>query len=233
MRRPVNIRQPINCEPCRKRKIRCSRNGVPCDTCERRGCSSRCTYLRPGDSGSAQLRTDGPAPISSGPNNAELLNRINSLETIMQRHMGAQYLNNGQNPSRGSSAVMPTTEQDDPSRREPPSPESFTTSPRAVGTLNISETGDVQYEPRSSQWMSVIANPSIQASINCITDGVEYDLGAFPFEASGVTTRKDLLAVLPPTRQCNQLKDVYFKVFSPVHKSRAASSSTSPMLTPA
>jgi hypothetical protein len=65
--------------------------------------------------------------------------------------------------------------------------------------------------------MSVIANPSIQASINCITDGAEYYFGAFPFEASGVTTRKDLLAILPPTRQCNQLKDVYFEVFSPVY----------------
>lgn len=219
MRRPVNIRQPINCEPCRKRKIRCSRNGVPCDTCERRGCSSRCTYLRPDSSGSTQLRSESSGPVCSGPNNTELLSRIHSLEAMMQQHLGAQYLNNGQKPPRGSSAMNPTVEPDDSSRQEPLSPESFTASPRAVGTLNVSETGDMQYEPRSSQWMSVIANPSIQASINCITDGLGYDLGAFPFDAGGVATRKDLLAILPPRRQCDQLKDVYFKVFSPVYSS--------------
>ncbi|KAE8446429.1 hypothetical protein EG329_012034 [Mollisiaceae sp. DMI_Dod_QoI] len=111
-----------------------------------------------------------------------------------------------------------------------PSPESFTTelsshqthspdrpSPREVGVLSSSSNGDTRYEPRSSQWTSVLANTNLSIATPSLED--QEDSGAsfgFPFNASPVASMEELLSILPPTQQCEVLKNRYFTVFSPL-----------------
>lgn len=69
-----SIRQPVSCEPCRRRKIKCSRERAPCSTCRRRQCPESCIYLG---------TKDVPEP------NRELLARIDNLEDMLRKHTEA------------------------------------------------------------------------------------------------------------------------------------------------
>ena len=227
MPRPTNIRQPVSCEPCRKRKIRCSRTRVPCEACQRRGCSSQCTYQRPHAFTSDRLSTGSQSSSPPQSSSDDLVNRIRNLETLLQKSIDAQSSNaidqqNSAAPltaSSFSSTGISNANQYRPFGSLgslPPSPDSLTGLPYTTGTLDVSENGYARYEPRSSQWTSVLANLSIQASLEGEAAKAEDDVGSFPFMDSPVKARRELVGILPPMRYCDQLKDVYFIVFSPV-----------------
>jgi hypothetical protein len=79
---PSSVRQPVSCEPCRKRKIKCSRTRPPCSTCQRRGCPTSCIYV-------GHPLTYGESS-SSGVGNEELLVRISNLENMLKKQMGTK-----------------------------------------------------------------------------------------------------------------------------------------------
>ncbi|EEP75999.1 predicted protein [Uncinocarpus reesii 1704] len=54
-------RLPVSCEPCRKRKIRCTRNGPPCETCLRRDSGPTAMHL------SEAMRRQSPAKQQPDP----------------------------------------------------------------------------------------------------------------------------------------------------------------------
>ncbi|KAI9818762.1 MAG: hypothetical protein M1827_007582 [Pycnora praestabilis] len=170
------------------------------------------------------MRNDGEVSTPPQTGNDELVDRIRSLESLLQRHINTQASESPekqalQTPSTVSSSALSANDQFTHLgswSSQPTSPESTSRLPYNTGTLRVSETGYVQFLPRSSQWTSVLANPSVQASLEVVTAGVDDEVGGFPFEDTPAAARSVLLAILPPKQQCDQLIDVYFRVFSPL-----------------
>lgn len=218
-----SVRQPVSCEPCRRRKIKCSRTRPPCETCQRRGVVDSCVYKKTHD--------ETLSSVTAAPNE-ELLNRINNLEILLRKYTGTQIPNSAGAGQLTSSMLSPPMEYRQPVEPSP-LPSSFTSEspsqisyssepiksmpPRRLGVLTTSPTGNVRYEAQSSQWTSVLANTSLSNLTPALDDSEDSVPGSgFPFTSSPPSSMEELLAVLPPTQQCNYLKDIYFVVFSPV-----------------
>lgn len=215
--RTTKVRQPVSCEPCRKRKIRCSRTRPPCDTCQRRRCVDSCIYPNPQDA--------APAPqTASSDVNGMLLTRISNLENVLRQH--TQVI--GERDLMGGSMLSPPTEE--ASQSYGLSPDSFTgvaqmsytpasLSPQHVGSLITSTSGNTRYEPRMSQWTAVLANTGMDLAAPSLEEAPdsprEVECG-FPFTLGPVPSTEELIALLPPIQHCDYLKNTYFKVFSPV-----------------
>ncbi|KAF2174190.1 hypothetical protein M409DRAFT_49053 [Zasmidium cellare ATCC 36951] len=94
MSAPRARRLPVSCEPCRVRKIRCTRDAAPCSTCQRRGVADECRYAarpRPPRHDSNAYTIAPISPLSSGASNAasghgsiELADRVRKLEQLLQ-----------------------------------------------------------------------------------------------------------------------------------------------------
>jgi hypothetical protein len=218
-RHPISVRQPISCEPCRHRKIKCSRTRPSCETCRRRGCVDRCVYKGSRDS----------EPLMSGGTlngNEELLSRISNLEKLLQKHTGTDIPNGDGHHGVTSSMLSPPTDFGQNSHLSPesltsessshPYPSDYSSSQR-IGVLTSTVNGNVRYEPKSSQWTSVLANTNLSLNTPSMEDPDETgSTFGFPFTTSAVSSIDTLLALLPPMQQCDYLKDRYFTVFSPV-----------------
>lgn len=213
--RPMpSVRQPVSCEPCRRRKIKCSRTRPPCDTCQRRGLAENCVYL-----GSRE------SPASSNSND-ELLRRINNLEALLRKQTSAGHENNS--PTSLLSPPLDETERGLHQSPQSLASEDLITqvsSPanqptRSTGTLVTSLDGNIRYEPSLSGWNSVLANTTLSATQRLLTSEDDVVDRGFPFTSEPVPSYDDLLSLLPPVQQCNYLKDKYFAVFSPVSFTR-------------
>ncbi|KAN0082228.1 hypothetical protein V8E54_003526 [Elaphomyces granulatus] len=208
----VSRRLPISCEPCRKRKIKCPRDRRPCQTCLRRGLhADECVYLgRPRLSSEQASGTDASVQ-------KELLERIRNLEDLLQRQIGAHRSPQRSDPESPSVTVTSSARTISDLDRAVESTISRFETPGHVGSLQVSATGHVRYVPVASQWNSVLANNSTSESSEKLeTHGADQGDLALPFDCHGPTSTRDLLALLPPARYCDVLKDVYFRVFSPL-----------------
>lgn len=213
-RHNISARQPVSCEPCRQRKIKCSRTKPVCDTCQRRRCVDRCIYKN--------VRDGGIVTITASAND-ELLNRISNLEQLLKKHTGAEI------PGFVDEYSMIPSPPVDVSQNSQLSPESFVSdnshqistsdyqSPLSSGVLTSTSSGNVRYEPRSSQWTSVLANTNLSIETPSLDDqeGSSIAFG-FPFIETTAPSIEELLSSLPPMQQCDYLKNQYFAVFSPV-----------------
>ena len=209
-----SVRQPVSCEPCRKRKIKCSRDSQPCQTClRRRVASDQCVYK-----GS---REESPLQISNS-THQQLVDRIGNLERLLKHHTGSEIpIANGES----SSILSPLIES---YQHLQSLPNSFTSELNLetsnptehtdrLGVLTSTGNGNVRYEPRASQWTSVLTNTGLSVDTPLLDDGNDTDLSSgFPFTSSSVPSKDELLSILPPIQHCDYLKDSYFKVFSPV-----------------
>ncbi|KAH9209154.1 hypothetical protein DL95DRAFT_344754, partial [Leptodontidium sp. 2 PMI_412] len=212
---PASVRQPISCEPCRHRKIKCSRTRPFCDTCRRRGCINRCVYK-------GSRETDAALPQSSS--NEELLNRINNLEQLLKQHTNVSLrpINGQINNSIPSPLDSCQTFQLSPeSLVSEPSSQAALLSDQATsarhGVLTSTAQGDVRYEPRTSQWTSVLANTNLSIATPSLDDPDDSGMSSgFPFDSSPVSSIDEILSILPPIQQCDYLKNQYFSVFSPL-----------------
>ncbi|KAF8848898.1 hypothetical protein BDZ45DRAFT_254302 [Acephala macrosclerotiorum] len=164
------------------------------------------------------------------PSNTELLNRIRNLEKLLSQQTGAQIPNASGRMSPAPS--QPTeTRQDVHGQTGQLSPVSFTSgdfsqqtfspdrpSSRGVGVLNSAPNGNTRYEPRSAQWTSVLANTSLSIATPSLDDQEESAVSfGFPFTTSPVASMEELLSILPPTQQCDMLKNRYFcRIFTDI-----------------
>jgi hypothetical protein len=210
----ISVRQPVSCEPCRHRKIKCSRTKPTCETCQRRRCADRCVYKNARDGDSSNLS------LSS---NDELLNRISILEHLLEKHTGAHIPGRNENHSMipAPPMKMGQTSQLSPESLISESPsQSYPTdyqTPVSGGVLTSTSSGNVRYEPRSSQWTSVLANTNLSIEAPSLEDQENSSIiCGFPFTDTTVPSTDELLSLLPPTQQCDYLKNQYFAVFSPV-----------------
>ena len=161
------------------------------------------------------------------PSNEELLNRISNLEALLVRQSSSQAFEMGYGDRCSSNLISTPRESRQMGQLSPASIISDNSSPSTValperpsygiGALKTTGDGNVRYEPNLSQWTSVLANTSLSTSTTSIVDA---DAGVltngFPFSCGPVPSLDDLLAILPPSQQCDYLKDMYFSVFSPV-----------------
>ncbi|CBF70692.1 hypothetical protein AN5859.2 [Aspergillus nidulans FGSC A4] len=188
--RPAGKRLPISCQACRTRKIRCSRDGRPCQTCVRRGLGAEdCVYL-----GQPRLSSENSSTADTTVH-AELLARIRNLEDMLQRQVSSY--SGGPNSPLASPGSLTGSFSD----LDSPTGPGFTSYPRSsmvnsVGTLQTFASGD--------------SLPDINSEVPDDDDDVCLPL------AGNAATREELLALLPPSRYCDALKDVYFRVFSPI-----------------
>jgi hypothetical protein len=194
-------RQPLSCENCRKRKIKChnSSSQVPCATCVRRGHSQSCFFRRLG------LGIADMSQQDSSSNEGELLYRIRNLEDLLRQQIAQS---SQQPPQRLAST--PTT-SDDPS-----SPE-YRLGSLPSPTHRTHQSGKIINSPAGYQYFSPRAS-TLDASL--VQDLPEpgpppSSTTGFPFSDT-ICTRGMLLDTLPPSRQCDELKCVFFEVFSPV-----------------
>jgi hypothetical protein len=89
---------------------------------------------------------------------------------------------------------------------------------RNVGSLSISPAGHVRFEPRASQLNSELAQQSTQDYADELQKNNKEEACGFPFTWDVPPSRSELLGRLPPGRYCDELKCVYFRVFSPVRR---------------
>ncbi|KAJ5733467.1 hypothetical protein N7493_002253 [Penicillium malachiteum] len=212
--RSTGKRLPISCQACRTRKIRCSRDGRPCQTCVRRGLGAEdCIYL-----GQPRLSTEQSQSGDSNVQN-ELLARIRNLEGLLQKQMmnsqATTPVAGATSPQGAVSATGSYSESDVGAGMEPWDFRS--TMFGNVGSLQTSSSGHVRYVPLASQWESVVVkSPAAECLRDSDSDIVDDDDLQIPLARNGSVSRTELLALLPPGRYCDNLKEVYFRVFSPV-----------------
>ncbi|KAF3892482.1 C6 zinc finger domain-containing protein [Trichophyton interdigitale] len=224
-------RLPVSCEPCRKRKIRCPRNGPPCDTCIRRGLGmADCFFL-----GQSRNQLNASSAESSKIVQQELLQRIRNLEDLLKKHVGAHAIVGGGQAGQDEPVSPPTTNASAGTEADCGSNKSFSNSnnkhnnnndnnssdlPQSllqnVGSLSISPQGHVRFEPQSSKLDFHLAQISASEYRNQVNSVNEEKPSGFPFGCDDPASRDRLLARLPPSRYCDALKDTYFRVFSPL-----------------
>ncbi|KAL4866627.1 hypothetical protein BDV12DRAFT_210355 [Aspergillus spectabilis] len=190
-------RLPLSCENCRRRKIRCISSGylAPCDTCLRRGYASTCRFRRQ-DTQDRGLQDQSE----------RLVGNVSTLEDLLRQNiavtsalLGRQH---GSLPSPDSSPAvsMPMIEEHIPS--EPASRR------RQSGHLVESPSNHVRFIPSNDLGDSDLIDAMHESTPGCST--------GFPFFEQSVTVSDELLDMLPPLPQLEELKSAYFRVFSPL-----------------
>jgi hypothetical protein len=191
-RRPLNVRKPLNCKPCRQRKIRCARDGLPCRTCVQRGCVENCVYEHPTSFKTSQTQSQISAATVE-----DLNARIKHLEGLVIDNISP----------RGDTSTSSFEGFDPPSHPASTNGTSLSTDSLPISTrgiLRVSPDGYVRFQPKESHWNSILRTAD---------QNQEDFTGGFPV---GDAKKEELLAMLPPKSQCTQLKNMYMACFSPV-----------------
>lgn len=150
---------------------------------------------------------------------SELLARIRNLEALLQKQMSSQAgtpSGGAVSPLGGTSAAGSFSEPEIGPGFE--AWDSLVPMMDNVGRLHTSPSGHVRYVPLASQWESLVAkSPAAECLRGFDSDTTEDDDDLqIPLARNGSISRAELLAILPPGRYCDTLKDVYFQVFSTV-----------------
>ncbi|KIW78175.1 hypothetical protein Z517_08008 [Fonsecaea pedrosoi CBS 271.37] len=196
-------RVPLSCENCRKRKIKCSGERPFCDTCARRGFSHTCFYLRQN------------VQIPAGTSSDEVLQRVRRVENLLERQVYLLEQRLEPSPKSNSSNQDTLSQHQSSSVNSSPWTEieatpSETAPATNVGTILVSEEGYERFIPGLASSDAESVNELIQSA------SAPPMSSSFPFSAEALAARRALLDTLPPGRQCDELKDIFFEVFSPL-----------------
>ncbi|KAF9249531.1 transcriptional regulator family: Fungal Specific TF [Penicillium roqueforti] len=217
-------RLPISCEPCRVRKIRCPRNGPACGTCIRRRVPlEQCVY-------STRRKPSQRQPQQSQPQARPLENRSSSPETTLQPHYQGLagepdadlvariekleqllHAKNQQPDTTPSSLNFPQLDSEVQETRRLGPVTTFTT-----GTLIPSTSGHVRFLPFTSGRRVFSRATQESPFLSQESAMIDTPSGPYPFGEHDAENRPNLLAKLPPTEYCNQLKDLYFHSIAPL-----------------
>lgn len=194
-------RQPISCENCRNRKIKCTGGRAPCDSCIRRGFQSTCHFLR------------CSSTPHQGTSYSDLIERISYLENSLKEHID-------HNPSCQRSTRLLTPA--DISSTASTSPEvaislsgqveSAVSNFPLTGFLLKSPGGYIRFVPHTEAFNS----EDMAAFMHTESPDSNSSVADFPFSSDSLSSRQTLLELLPSKRQCDELIKRYLNVFSPV-----------------
>lgn len=200
MRASRHKRMPINCEPCRVRKIRCPRDDIPCGTCKRRGVpSANCVFAQRPSASSFQPDSEPSMPLS--PVSASNPSREVQDDDLVARITRIERMLSDQQRQTQDFTI-------DFSLSHSPNPVTTDSVLGGRGVLQVSTSGHVRFVP---SW------PTTEPDDETCHDHCE-DLVS-PFGTQYMTHGLgifDMLAMLPPSDSCTRLKDVYFESFSPL-----------------
>lgn len=192
-------RQPISCENCRNRKIKCTGGRAPCESCVRRGFGASCYFVR----------SAGPSRDSTL--YEDLVERIASLELLLRQHITVDV------PCRRN--TIPTTppggsseESSSPNVTASADDGFLMSSFPLTGSLLRSASGYVRFVPHTEPFNSEDMAPFMQIE----SPSSPTSSTGFPFSGDLVIPRQALLELLPSKRQCDDLMQRYLNVFSPV-----------------
>ncbi|OAK99966.1 hypothetical protein IQ06DRAFT_250469, partial [Phaeosphaeriaceae sp. SRC1lsM3a] len=191
---PVQQRQkrlPISCEPCRNRKIRCSRprGPPPCETCVHRSLTSSCVYAHRGDVPSPTHPPQPPTPLSERSTSASSLSGENLTARVARLE-----------------ALVRVPNASEP---EPPNPRPLTAPAKTKGALSFSNSGHVRFVPWPLYPDS--SQPSCHPQ-QAATSSIDLSCGPYPVGDKHLD-KQDLLLLLPPRTHCTLLKNVFFESF--------------------
>ncbi|RDW86113.1 Zn(II)2Cys6 transcription factor [Aspergillus mulundensis] len=191
-------RIPLSCENCRQRKIRCitSTYQAPCDTCLRRGYASSCRFRRQDSYGAQSSAPERPA-----------MGNVSALEGLLRQNIAVTTALLGQrNETR-----LPSPDSSPASSLHYPVEHAVTPEPvRQSGHLVATPSNHVRFVPSNDLGDSSLIDAMHESTPDCPT--------GFPFfEQPGPSAVSDeLLDLLPPLPQLEELKSAYFIVFSPL-----------------
>ncbi|KAK2039337.1 hypothetical protein LZ31DRAFT_598940 [Colletotrichum somersetense] len=212
-------RLPISCEPCRTRKIRCTRDDPPCLTCVRRGIRpSLCHYKMRNQQpdGGAPTNCSSPPSSSTLPapsRDVDLTARVAKLERLLEAQIAARESQS----LAGSSAATAMGQGINASMRRPinafgPStPTRLVGQARPPGKLRTTPSGHVRYIPTSS-----ISGPGEGRDADTECHLFESLEGPFPFGRAGDHEAAACLDALPPSSLCSKVKNIFFESFAPL-----------------
>lgn len=185
---------------------KCSGERPFCETCTKRGFSHTCFYLRQ------------TVQMPSTSNSDEVLQKLNRIESLLERQ--------GDLLERGLDAGPRSypSHADTHSQRQP---SSLNSSPwteadaSQIGHPDISDAPPVgtvlMYGGGYERFVPGIASADADAVNELIQSSSTPALSTnFPFTDESRASRQALLETLPPFPQCDELKDIFFEVFSPV-----------------
>ena len=188
-------RLPVSCENCRRRKIRCisTAHHAPCETCCRRGYASSCRFKR-----------ESPPSPSSEPaaSNVELEKQISSLHALLRQNIEATTTLLHQQQAAAAALPSPAPSSHESTAFEPaPSVQ--------TGRLLTSPSNHVRYVPFQG-----VGDDCLLGAIQDPGRGLS---AGFPFTMEqDMAGSRELLDLLPPTRQCDELIKAFFSVISPL-----------------
>ncbi|KIV87931.1 hypothetical protein PV11_03446 [Exophiala sideris] len=192
-------RQPISCENCRNRKIKCTGGRAPCESCVRRGFGASCYFVR----------SAGPSRDSTL--YEDLVDRIAGLELLLRQHINVDvpcHSNTiSHTPTRGSSDASTSSNVAASADQSV----SMSTFP-LTGSLLKSRGGYVRFLAHTEHFSS----EDMAAFMHIESPTSPANSIAFPFSGEPLIPRQALLELLPSKRQCDELMQRYFNVFSPL-----------------
>jgi hypothetical protein len=203
-------RLPVSCEPCRKRKIRCSRDNPPCATCVRRRLRpSQCIYVCQ-NSQNQSIELPVSSVSASSVQSNELVTRVAKLEQLLQEQQTLR--------DNLRTAASPIWDYPSVSNREYSCVDNHLNQPiiensRSHDRLINLASGHLRYIPFA--WTM---SPTNDASGELDSAALSIDTSPWPTPLNlgrdqGV---RELLALLPPAVYCTSIKNAFFESFTPV-----------------
>lgn len=187
-------RQPVSCQSCRTRKLKCDRK-CPCETCIKRGDADSCSF------GSAKSATSK----SGTSQNARAHDRIRHLEDLVM-----QMMNQNTPPgSEGNSA--PSMSNGPPPTSAYPSPLDPVLTAKGDGHLQVQ--GNESRYVGSTHWSTILDNIQELKNMIATDDSNEPSEVSDPdtlFGASRPPSLAKVLQTLPPKVQVDRLLATYF-----------------------
>ncbi|KAL4805443.1 hypothetical protein BDV18DRAFT_161098 [Aspergillus unguis] len=192
----MSKRLPLSCENCRQRKIRCisSSYQAPCDTCLRRGYSSSCRFRR--EDAVDRLPVPEPERVVGSVSALEDLLRQNIAVTraVLDKRNETILPSPDLSPANSASQYAETNTNTEPAHQS--------------GRLIVTPTNHVHFVPSNDLGDAELIDAMHEPTPNST---------GFPFfEQPNSNISDELLDMLPPLPQLEQLKAAYFRVFSPL-----------------
>lgn len=141
------LRGELSCAECKRSKLKCDKQ-IPCGSCKRRGCEKICPNgALAGSQGSKHLFADTEELRKAI---AEMSHRIHLLEDALETLHASQASTRHPLLTDNLKAIKYLPEKRNLPQEQPPSNDEITPISDALGTLSVTDTGDVKYYGQSA-----------------------------------------------------------------------------------
>ncbi|EPQ52662.1 hypothetical protein GLOTRDRAFT_46721 [Gloeophyllum trabeum ATCC 11539] len=140
------LRGELSCAECKRSKLKCDKQ-IPCGSCKRRGCEKICPNGQYMSRSSGHLFADTEELRKAI---AEMSHRIHLLEDALETLHASQASTRHPLLTDNLKAIKYLPEKRNLPQEQPPSNDEITPISDALGTLSVTDTGDVKYYGQSA-----------------------------------------------------------------------------------